>query len=87
MIGLTINPATELEKKTVELKLQEEEERKEALKWARSDWATISIAMKVAGVELTEDQEADIKDDLMAKKLAYVKGAEKLTSTGRKLAF
>ena len=87
MIELTINPATEAEKQTVETKLQNEEDHKEALKWARNDWTTIVIAMKIAGIELTEDQEADIKDDLMAKKLAYVKGAEKVTSTGRKLAF
>ena len=87
MIELTIDPATEAEKQSVETKLQDEEDHKEALKWARMDWKTVEVAMEIAGIELTEDQEADIKDDLMAKKLAYVQGAEKVTSTGRKLAF
>ena len=86
-LNLKINEATEAEVAHVEQTLQDEEDRKEAIKWAKRDWTTITVAMKIAGIELTEDQEADIKDHLLQSKLDYVKGVDKYTSTGRKLAF
>jgi len=85
--GLHIDPLTEEAKHAVEDKLALEELEKDIIKMAKNNWTSVAVAMKIVEVELTDEQEADIKDHFYEQARAYKTGEKKTTASGRVMKF
>ena len=82
-----IDKSVEDAKARVEKKLEDEALQDEAIKWAKRNWITVVTSLKVINKELTEDEEADIKQHLFDNALHYLKKEKKITQSGKVILF